>query len=149
MDPAAISKTQGSATDILVFRVGEVLCGIDISSVQEINRNMDITRVFAAPSYVRGVINLRGQIVTIVDLGRRLGVSSLEEPASPKNVVVRSRGEDVGLWVDDIDDIVTVGKSGILPAPPHLPQALAACAIGVLTADNGLVVVLDVDCAAA
>ena len=130
--------------DYLVFRVGDVCCGVDVGVVQEINRNMDITRVFLAPEHVRGVINLRGRIVTVVDLARRLGVETALPPESPKNVVVSSRGELVGLLVDDVDDIVQAGD-GLLRPPPHLPERFGACALGVLPSEDRLVVVLDVD----
>jgi purine-binding chemotaxis protein CheW len=131
--------------EFLVFRAGSARCGVDIARVHEINRNMDVTRVFTAPAHVRGVINLRGQIVTVVDVGRRLAMESPHPPRSPKNVVVESEGELIGLLVDDIDDIVKAPPGGPLPPPRHLPEALGACAVGVLPAEDELVVLLDVD----
>ena len=134
--------------EFLVFRLGENRCAVDIGRVQEINQNMDITRVFGAPAHVRGVINLRGQIVTVIDLAHRLGIRTEEPPASPKNVVVNCRGERIGLLVDDVDDIVPATKGGLLPPPPHLPESFGACALGVIPAEEALVIVLDVDGAA-
>ncbi len=138
-------RTRRASGEYLVFLVGEVRCGVDIAQVLEINRNMDLTRVFTAPAHVRGVINLRGQIVTIIDLAQRLGVEVEEAPVSPRNVVVDSRGEAIGLLVSDIDDIISAGAGALLPPPPHLPQGVAACTLGVLPAADNLVVILDVD----
>lgn len=69
------SNTVGLAT----FYIRDALCGMDILKVQEINKHMDITKVPQAPEYVTGILNLRGQIVTIIDLGRKLGLSSTKQ----------------------------------------------------------------------
>ena len=68
-------KPKASGTvELATFYVGEALCGMDILKVQEINKLMEMTKVPQAPSYVMGILNLRGQIVTIIDLGKKLGV---------------------------------------------------------------------------
>ena len=65
--------------ELATFYIGDALCGMDILKVQEINKHMDITKVPQAPEYVTGILNLRGQIVTIIDLGRKLGLSSTKQ----------------------------------------------------------------------
>lgn len=131
--------------EYLVFSAGDACCAVAIGSVQEINRSMEVTRVFNAPTHVLGVMNLRGQIVTVIDLARRLGTSPEGESPASKNVVIRSRGEAIGLRVDEVDDIVTAGSGGLLPPPPHLPGEIGTCALGVITAGERLAIVLDVD----
>jgi purine-binding chemotaxis protein CheW len=127
----------------LVFHVGGHGCAVDIACVQEINRNVPITKVFATPPFVRGIINLRGQIVTIIDLACRLLGTGGQTPG--KNIIIRSGNELVGLLVDDVEDIVTPGPDELLPAPPHLPPGIGAHALGVLASSEALVIILDPD----
>lgn len=147
-DGAAAAPSGAAGHGVLVFRIGDVALGLDIVKVQEINRHHEVTRVYSAPPHVKGVINLRGQIVTILDLADRLGIERAVRSDRPKNVIVESRGELVGLLIDEIDDIVQASEADFLPLPPHLPKGVAACAIGVLPLPADLVVVLDVDAAA-
>ena len=73
------TKTEHSPTvELATFYVGSALCGMDILNVQEINKLMEMTKVPQAPDYVTGILNLRGQIVTVVDLGKKLGLTSIE-----------------------------------------------------------------------
>ena len=148
MTSVAGTAVPGADREYLVFRVGGVRCGIDVARVQEINRNMDVTRVFSAPPDVVGVINLRGSIVTLLDLAQRLGVPDDDERGHPKNVIVSSQGEVVGLVVDDVEDIVSAGPGEVLPPPAHLPDGIRRCATGVLPMRDLLVILLDADQAA-
>jgi purine-binding chemotaxis protein CheW len=129
------------AAEYVVFHIGEHLCGIDIAHIQEINRNIPVTRVYGSPPFVRGVINLRGQIVTIIDLAARL----TDRPATEggKNVIVQGQDELIGLLVDEVDDIITPGPTGILPPPPHLDPGIGQHAVGVLPTEDSLVIILD------
>ncbi len=133
------------AQEYVVFRVGELRCGLPIHRIQEIDRNMPITRVHTAPPWVRGVINLRGRIVTIIDLAARLGVQRACSAGSCKTVVAQADDELIGLLVEEVDDIVTPGPTGVLPTPPHLPQRVGQYAAGVLVLEDSLVILLDAD----
>ncbi len=139
------STTRNSAREYVVFTVGDLRCGIGIHRVQEINRNMPITRVHTAPSFVRGVVNLRGRIVTIIDLAERLGVERQCNATRCKTVVAQAAEELIGLLVEDVEDIVTADAGGILPPPPHLPERVGQYAAGVLVAEDTLVILLDAD----
>src|SRR5438874_826198 len=79
--------------------------GLEVLNVQEIIRYQEMTRVPLAPSVVRGLINLRGQIVTAIDLRRRLGLTERPADQSPMNVVIRTDDEAVSLLVDEIGDV--------------------------------------------
>jgi purine-binding chemotaxis protein CheW len=130
---------------LALFRVGKFTCALDIDVVQEINRNALATVVHDAPSYVRGIINLRGHVVTVIDLRAKLGLPPLDTGRTPRGLVVKSHGELVGLLVDDVDDIVEVASGDITPTPPHLSGDFGSYFSGVYQLESDLVVVLDLD----
>jgi purine-binding chemotaxis protein CheW len=102
-----------------------------------------MTPVPRAPEAVRGLINLRGQIVTAVDLRVRLGLPPREK--EPMNVIVRSRGEVVSLLVDDIGDVIdTTGVPGE-PAPSNIPADVQQVVLGVRPLPDQILLVLDAD----
>lgn len=138
-------STDPSTQQIAVFRVGQYGCALSVSCVQEINRNVQVTPVHQAAHYVRGIINLRGQIVTVIDLQRKLGLGALKPSAQMRNVVVKSDQEMVGLLVSDVDDVIEVAPEEILPAPPHFAQELGGCLTGVYQLGSELIAVLDMD----
>jgi purine-binding chemotaxis protein CheW len=74
-EPSQLTK---NSIELATFYVGDALCGMDILKVQEINKLMEMTRVPQSPDYMVGILNLRGQIVTIIDLGQKLGLGSVE-----------------------------------------------------------------------
>jgi len=102
---AAGATAQRKAVGLATFYVGEALCGMDILKVQEINKQMEVTRVPQAPEYVSGVLNLRGRIVTIIDLGKKLGLSPTQPTEASRNIIVNSQEEHIGLLVAGIADV--------------------------------------------
>ncbi|HXW96695.1 MAG TPA: chemotaxis protein CheW [Gemmatimonadales bacterium] len=106
------------------FRLGDLFLGIDVLQVQEVLRTQAMTRVPLAPRAVRGLINLRGQIVTAIDLRERLGLPSLEDGRQAMNVVVRTEDGAVSLLVDDIGDVLEADCSSC-EAPPETLRAEA------------------------
>ena len=109
-----------TTTQISTFFVGDILLGLDISHVQEINRHLDVTAVPHSPSFVRGVINLRGEVVTVVDMRTILGLPRGEVTRDCRNVVIHSEGELIGLIVDQIADILTIPIREIDPPPANV-----------------------------
>ena len=95
-------------TQYATFYVGNLMLGVDIRKVQEINRQVDVTPVPNSPAHVRGVINLRGEVATVIDLRKVLGMEGAEESRDSRNLIVHSQDEAIGLWVDRISDILTV-----------------------------------------
>jgi purine-binding chemotaxis protein CheW len=128
-----------SATPTLLFRVGQVVYGCDIGDAQEILPLRPATRLPGAPPYVRGLINVRGAIVTVLDVGARLGASRapIEEGSI---LLIRYRDRLVGLAVEEVVDVreLAIDASGTSTSG-------AAITRGVATADAETVVVLDVD----
>ena len=127
------------------FYLDELLFGVDLRSVQEVIRFLRMTRVPLAAEVVSGLINLRGQIVTAVDLRRRLGLQARAEETLPMNVVVRSTDGAVSLLVDEIGDVVEVEESTFEPPPETLLGALRTMILGVHKLNDRLMHVLDVE----
>ncbi|HET7690420.1 MAG TPA: chemotaxis protein CheW [Nocardioidaceae bacterium] len=125
------------------FWVGDLFFGVDVEQVQEVLRYQEMTVVPQAPESVRGLINLRGQIVTAVDLRCRLGLPAREDDTLPMNVIVRSRGEVVSLLVDDIGDVMEAGDRVPEPVPANLPGAVASALLGVIPLPETILLVLD------
>ena len=127
------------------FSVGSALCGIDINLIQEMNRQMEMTKVPQAPSYVLGIMNLRGRIVTIIDLGRKLGLAPSKMTETSRIIIVNSRDENIGLLVDRITDVVTDKWEHVEPTPSNIKGLKGKYFTGVLKTAKDLVAVLDVE----
>jgi purine-binding chemotaxis protein CheW len=127
------------------FYLDKLLFGVELKGVQEVIRSLEMTKVPLAPEVVSGLINLRGQIVTAVDLRRRLEL----EPAPPgmraMNVVVRSEDGAVSLLVDEIGDVVEVEESSFEAPPETMRGAVRTMILGIHKLDNRLMHVLDIE----
>lgn len=130
------------------FWVDGLFFGVAVSEVQEVLRYQQLTAVPAAPEAVQGLINLRGQIVTALDLRCRLGLPARAEDALPMNVIIRSRGEVVSLLVDDIGDVIDTAGLELEPAPANIPSIVQDVVVGVLPLPDAILLVLDADRAA-
>lgn len=131
--------------ELATFYIGDALCGMDILKIQEINKLMDMTKVPQAPSYVTGILNLRGQIVTIIDLGRKLGLGSTEITPSARNIIVNSPGEHVGLLVTRLSDVVSADTERIERAPANMGGIQGEFFSGVYKTDDRLIGILDIN----
>lgn len=143
LDSAA--AIQESTMELATFYVGKALLGIDILSIQEINKHFEVTTVPQAASYVVGVLNLRGRIVTILDLGKKLGLSQIQQTKNIKNIIVRSQDELIGLMVDSISDVVTAERNRIEPSPSNISGVKGKYFKGVLKTDTSLIGILDIE----
>ena len=138
-----------SSTNILVelatFYIGDALCGMDILNIQEINKLMDMTKVPQAPSYVIGILNLRGQIVTIIDLGKKLGLGETDATLNSRNIIVNSPGEHVGLLVTRLSDVISAETNKIERAPANMGGIQGEFFSGVYKTEDRLVGILDIN----
>lgn len=125
------------------FYCADSLLGMEISFVQEINRNQDLTRVPLGQSCVRGVMNLRGEVVTMLDLRTLMGLPPGQVTNRNRNLVIKCDGETFGLWVDGVADIVNIYPENITPPPSNLTIAEAKLIRGVYQADHSLVMLVD------
>ena len=133
------------ARQYCTFLVDGHCFGIDVLKVQEIIRHQEMTSVPLAPAVVRGLINLRGQIVTAIDLRRRLELSERPAGELPINVVVQTGDGAVSLLVDEIGDVVEVPESAF-ESPPETLRGMGRELIrGVYKLDDRLLLVLDAE----
>lgn len=149
MTTAMAESGTASTTELeyATFYVGTILLGVDIRQMEEINRNLDLTSVPQAARCVRGVVNLRGEVVTVVDLRTILGMEPAEITAGNRNVVVRSRGEQVGLLIDRVADVVRIKAAEIEAPPANVNGVEGRFFTGVCKLEKELLVILDVDAA--
>ena len=128
------------------FLLERLLFGVQVDRVQEVLRPQPITRVPMAPSGASGLLNLRGQIVTAIDLRSRLDLPRAEDEDALMNVVIRTGVDSVvSLQVDSIDEIVTVNESTFERAPDTLDRNVRQLITGAYKLDNTLLLCLDVD----
>ncbi len=132
-----------STIELLSFRVGEQEYSVDIMSVREIRGWTRATSLPHSPDYVRGVINLRGTVLPVVDLAKRLGLPACELSDRNVIIVVDLDGRTVGLLVDAVSDILTMPEEE-MSAPPELAADQAQTFIQALTIVEGRMIrVLD------
>ena len=144
MSQSAQTDIQFGNVELASFYVGEALCGMDILKVQEINKLIEMTRVPKAPEYVLGILNLRGEIVTIIDLGKKLGLKSTEITDKTRNIIVNSNGEHIGLMVEQISDVVQAKFEKIEAPPANIGGVQGKYFTGVLKTRDRLIGILDV-----
>ncbi|HEY1679867.1 MAG TPA: chemotaxis protein CheW [Candidatus Sulfotelmatobacter sp.] len=117
--------------------------GLPVQQVQEVIRYQEITRVPLVPEVIRGLINLRGQIVLAVDLRQRLGMEGRPASELPMNVVVRTDEGAISLLVDEIGDVLEVAEDGFEPPPGNVPSELREMILGVHKLEQKLLHVLN------
>ena len=129
---------------IVGFKVGRETYGVPITSLHEIVRVPAITAVPDAPDYVEGVINLRGKIVSVLDLRKRLGEVSVAPSKLNRILVVEHRGRLCGLIVDSASDVLKIPAKDIDPSPTEFVEGGLNCVTGLGKYQGRLIVLLDI-----
>jgi purine-binding chemotaxis protein CheW len=133
-----------AATDVFVtLTIAGQLCGIPVDTVRDVLGEQAITRIPLAPREVAGSLNLRGRIVTAIDLRRRLGLAPAE--ARRMSVVVDLSGELYSLEVDEVGEVMSLPKGGIEENPPTLDPLWRQVTRGIHRLDGRLLAILDVE----
>lgn len=130
--------------EIATFYLGDLLLGIVIGEVEEISRLQVVTPVPGAPACVRGVMSLRGEVVTVLDLRVVFGLGTTPCGCRTRNVIVQQSGEKTGLLVDGVADVIRARRSELLPPPANLNGADCKMFRAVYRLENDLVAVVDV-----
>lgn len=138
----------GSADDELAFvtlMLFDQLCGVPVLCVRDVLADQTIARIPLAPSEVAGNLNLRGRIVTAIDLRERLRLPK-RAPGTPAMSIVTEQGSELyALLVDQVSEVLTLKRSGMEANPPTLPTIWAENSEGIYRLDQGLMVILSVD----
>lgn len=137
-------QTTDTKLEIVLFRVGNFLCGIPISDIQEIKKIEHVTHVYNAPDYVKGVIQLRGQIVTIVDTAIKLSLEPTVLEPNTRIVVVKQGDEFIGLLVDEVEDSIQIERNFIEVPPNNMQYNQIQFLQGVLKLEDKLVCILSI-----
>lgn len=125
------------------FHVDHLLVGIEVGRVQEVVRHQPMTPVPRGPSEVQGLINLRGQIVTAIDMRRWLDMPPRDPGAEPMNAVVRLGEEAISLLVDRAGEVVTPPADAFEPVPPTASERIRSLFVGTYKLPERLLLVLD------
>jgi purine-binding chemotaxis protein CheW len=134
-----------NAQQFCTFYVDGQFFGVPVQQVQEVIRYQEMTRVPLGSRVIRGLINLRGQIVVAIDLRRRLNAPDRPEDQLPMNVVVRTGEGAVSLLVDEIGDVLEVQEETFEPPPETLRGAARELVLGVHKLPNQLLLILDTE----
>lgn len=126
------------------FFVAGHYCGIPVDRVQEVLRRQQLTPVPLAPPVIAGLVNLRGQLVTAMDLRRRLCLDA-DDPTSPMNVVIQSGNDLESLLVDEMGDVLDVNESDRCDPPETICDSIRVMLRGVHQLDTRLLLLLDLD----
>lgn len=114
-----MSEIENKIIQLVSFKLGKEEFGVDILKVQEINRMLEITELPNAPEFVEGIVNLRGRIIPVVDLKKRLHLPSKKHDNSTRIIVVELHGKTVGFIVDEVSEVLRI-KSNITEPPPEM-----------------------------
>ena len=146
MDIHLDNKQTGNKTiELATFYIGDSLCGMDILKVQEINKLLEMTTVPLAPDYVKGILNLRGQIVTVIDLGSKLNLADTVTTGETRNIIVNYDGEYIGLLVDKIGDVERTAEDEIEAPPANIGNIQGRYFEGVFKKEKSLIGILNVE----
>jgi purine-binding chemotaxis protein CheW len=134
-----------TGTQYCTFFLDDLYFGVEVQRVQEVIRHQPMTRVPLASPTIGGLINLRGQIVTAIDLRRRLGIFDCGSTEHPMNVVVRTDDGVVSLLVDEIGDVISVDAAAFENPPETLRGPERSLVHGAFKLDDRLLLVLNTD----
>jgi len=128
---------------LCTFFVADRFFGVDVTRVQEVIRHQEMTHVPLASAVISGLINLRGQIVTAIEMRARLGLPPRDAGSLPMNVIVRTADGPVSLLADEIGDVLEVGEDALEPVPETMHAAARDLISGVYKLEGSLLLVLD------
>ena len=128
---------------IVVFGLANENYGVDIDSVESIVNLLPITAVPDAPDFVEGVANLRGEVLPVIDLRKRLGLPLMEETRDTRIVVAEVEGSKVGMKVDQVSEVLRVTEDAVEPPSPMVASVDSDSIVGIAKAEERLIVLLN------
>ncbi len=139
------TDTTNSSDQFVSFTLDREEYGIPIVKVQEIIRYENLTRVPQTPDFVEGVLNLRGQVIPVIDLRQRFGLSCMDHSDSSRIIVVEIDQRVVGLIVDSVTEVRTIEKNQIVPPPPMGTSVEREYIAGMGNVEERLVILLELN----
>jgi purine-binding chemotaxis protein CheW len=130
---------------VTTFSLRDTMFGLDAMRIQEIVQVAEVTQAHHAPEYIVGLMNLRGKIVTIIDLAGRLGLYRQEILPESRVLIMEWMGEYVGLLVENHCDVLHIDPENISPRPENVPEEQARHIEGMYKDKSGLITLLNVD----
>jgi len=143
LDHNVQKQLSGKTLQVVSFALGSEEYGVDIAQVQEINRMVAITRVPRAPQFMEGVINLRGQLIPIIDLRTRFGMECAERTKNTRIVVTEIGSKRLGMVVDSVSEVLRIPVEQIEDAPDLVASVDTEYIRGVGKLEDRLIVMLD------
>ena len=139
------AAVHGTPREYLSFKLGAEEYGIDILKVQEIRGYEPPTRIANAPAFIKGVVNLRGVIVPIVDLRVKLNCESVEYNSFTVVIVLNVKGRVVGAVVDSVSDVLELGAGTIKPAPEMHTSVDTSFITGIGSVNDRMLILMDIE----
>lgn len=140
-----VRKKDTELLQLVTFSIGGEEFGVEILTVQEIIRMLEITRVPKAPDFVEGVINLRGKVIPIIDLRKRFGLESKSYDKNTRIVVIEINKMIVGFVVDSVSEVLRIPEDTVEPPPPVVAGLDSEYISGVGKLEDRLLILLDLD----
>ncbi len=139
-----VMKMSDETVQIISFKVGDEEYGLEILKVKEVIKVTEITKLPKAPSFVKGVVNLRGDVIPIIDLREKFGLEKAEESDANRVIVVEIEGKSVGMAVDSVSHVIRINESQI-DNPPLVGGMTGDYIRGVVKLGDRLIVLINVD----
>ncbi len=136
-------ETEKKERQFVVFKLGEESYGVEISQVQTIERMLELTSVPDAPNFVEGVTNLRGVVIPVIDLNKRVGLPGTEKTDHTRIITVNIQDIQIGMVVDEASEVVKVSEEVIEPPPTIVGKSKTTYLEGVAKIENRLLIILD------
>jgi purine-binding chemotaxis protein CheW len=130
---------------MVLFELGSEIYGLDIATVHEIIRMQPITKVPKAPFYVEGVINLRGKVIPVIDMGKRFGLEKVENNKNNRIVVVNIQDTILGIIVDAVTEVIRIPMDSIEPVSDIITAANSDYLLGIAKLADKMVILLELD----
>lgn len=141
----AFSAAASTSRELIAFRIGEQEFCVDIMAVREIRGWTPATPLPRAPGYMKGVINLRGAVLPIIDLGARFGLNTAEPTARHVIMVARIGGRTVGLLVDAVSDIIQLTDEQVQPTPDVASDQVKTFVKGIFAIDGRMISLIELE----
>ena len=137
--------TTETEKQLVIFDLATEAYGVDIGSVREIMRMQEITKVPRTPAFVEGVINIRGKVIPVVDLRKRFGVEVGEATTDTRIVVVDIRGQEIGVVVDAVNEVLRVTGDAVAPPSSLITTGDSSYLMGIVKLENRLIILVDLE----